>query len=86
MKLKIPEPQSQIPNRLVFLELQNLYYFAHITLAEFQIFGFQGNSADDRVSAAAVFFADLGDVMSSRARRPRIRADRDLRAEAAARQ
>src|SRR5215204_294223 len=38
------------------------------------------------MTAAAVSLADLGDIMKTRARRPRIRADRDLGAEAALRE
>ena len=49
------------------------------------LFGFERDCADDGVPAAAVAFADRGDVVCARARTPRVRADGDFGALRAAR-
>ncbi len=49
-----------------------------VAAGEFGLAGWERNGADHGVSAAAVAFADLGDVMDPRPRCPGVRADRDL--------
>src|SRR5438270_8102311 len=49
------------------------------------LFGLEGDRADDGVAAAAVALADRGDVVAARARAEGVRADGDFRAEGAAR-
>src|SRR5437763_14622628 len=49
------------------------------------LFGLEGDRADDCVAAAAVAFAYRGDVVAARARAEGARADGDVRSEGAAR-
>src|SRR5215203_2265235 len=52
----------------------------------FDFFRFERNSTDNRVTAAAITFTNLRDVVRARHGRPGIRTDRDLRALRPARQ
>ncbi len=58
-------------------------YLGDVVAGEFGFAGRERDGADNGVAAAAVAFADLGDVMDPRPRSPRVRADRDLRPESA---
>src|SRR5438270_702285 len=49
------------------------------------LFGLEGDRADDGVAAAAVALADRGDVVAARARAEGVRADGNFRSEGAAR-
>jgi hypothetical protein len=77
---KVSTVHFQLSTYSLVREPQLLNDLGHIFFAEVQVFGFEGNGTNDRVAAAAVTFADLGYVVKPRARRPWIRADRDLRA------
>ena len=45
---------------------------SRILAAEFDVFGAERHGSDHGMAAAAVTFADLGNVMDPRPRRPRI--------------
>lgn len=64
-------------------KLEYFKNFGDVAACEFGLAGRERDGADNGVSAAAVAFADLGDVMDPRPRCPGVRADRDLRPERA---
>src|SRR5256714_6198688 len=66
-----------------FAKLRN--YLARGPACALDLFGLEGDRADDGVAAAAVALADRGDVVAARARAEGVRADGDFRAEGAAR-
>src|SRR2546423_12612437 len=66
-----------------FAKLRN--YLARGPACALDLFGLEGDRADDGVAAAAVALADRGDVVAARARTEGGRADGDFRAEGAAR-